>query len=127
MSCAAPRMPDKGVLDLMGQHGGKAADRASRAAMGELIVDLLCHGPWLDLQQDVAGLFGHIGGLDVDKPLAAAARCTDQHFVFVGTCLIFANGPDQVKYGTGGRNDIGYRERLHGLDAGMEKTAHLPC
>ena len=62
------------VLDLVGEHGGQAGDRAGGTAMGELPVDLVGHGAFLQ-HDDGAGLaVDQRRGMDVDDALRADAR-----------------------------------------------------
>ena len=83
------------VLDLVRQHGGQTGDRARRAAMRHLAVDLVGHRAFLEHDDDRAGQFGHRRDIEVDDPFDAEARRGDVDAVFVDRRAALAHLVDQ--------------------------------
>ena len=85
------------VLDLMREHRGKSGDRARRAAMRQLAVDLFGDRARKQHQRHVSGLFGYRRGIDIDDPLGTEARRADIDAVFGDRRPAVANLVDQAE------------------------------
>ena len=99
----------KRVLDLMGEHRGKAGDRAGGAAMRELAVDLVGHRPLLEQDDHAAVPLEGRRRIDVDDALAAVSRRADVDPVFVDRRVALAHLIDQRQKRAAERNEIGER------------------
>ena len=105
------------VLDLVRQHGGKAGDRARRAAMRHLAVDLVGHRAFLEHDDDRAGQFGNRRDVEVDDPLVAEARRGNVDAVFVDRRVALADLVDE-RAGSGCRRARSVRQRRARQDGG---------
>ena len=86
--------PRQGVLDLMGQHGGHGGDRAGGTAMGELAVDLVGDGAFLQGHHHPFRPLRHRRRLDVDE-MPADARRLQEHAVLGDGVAVAAHLVDE--------------------------------
>ncbi len=97
------------VLDLMREHRGKAGDRARRAAMRHLPVDLVGHRPFLEHHHDEARKFRHRRNVEIDDLLDAEARRRHVDAVLVDRRTALAHLIDQRQQRTAEGNEAGQR------------------
>ena len=99
-------MPDKRILDLVGEHGGERDHRARRAAMRELAIHLVGDGALLQHHHDVVGLFRQRRDVQVDQPVAGIARRAEIDLVFVDRGAALAHLLDQRQQRTAERHQV---------------------
>ena len=128
--------PRQRVLDLMGEHRGEAGDRARRAAMRHLTIDLVGHRALLKHHDDRARKLRHRRDIDVDDLLGAHARRGNVDAVLVDRRLPLADLIDQCQQRAaerrkarqaGSRQDRGARaEEVLGIGIGIIDEAVRP-
>lgn len=131
-SCRAADAGER-VLDLVGEHGGKARHRAGGAAVGELPVHLVGHGPLLEHDHDLRAVLGRRRGVDVHDPLAADPRRSDVDAVLVDARAALADLVDQrqerAAEGDEVRQRMARQHRRGDLEEslrGIVRGAHVP-
>ena len=110
------------ILDLVRQHGGEPGDRARRAAMGELAVDLVGHRALLEHDDHAAPALEHRRGVDVDDALAAVPRRADIDAVLVDRRAALAHLVDQRQERAAEGHEIGERMAAEHVGRGLEEA-----
>ena len=114
-------MPDKRVLDLVGEHGRHAGDGARRGAVRELALDHLRHGALLQHDDDEMRLVGHRPAVDVDELGRGELRARHVDAVLVDGRAGGAHLVDEGEQRAAEGDDVVEREALQDGDAGREE------
>ena len=108
------------VLDLVGERGAEAGDRARAAAMGQLMIEAVRDRAGMQHHQAVAGALGDRRDVQVDQ--AADAAVQRQLDAVVGDAVAGQlDAPDQVEQRAVERDQIGQRPVLEHRAAGAEQ------